>query len=61
MEGSFSFNWRGNVLHGQLQEQNQRKRPPAKAKSFDIWSLVTIPPFTASLVDLVMILGKQLC
>src|SRR6266436_6422967 len=33
MEGS--FNWRGNVLHGQSQEPNQRKRPPAKAKSFD--------------------------
>src|SRR6266436_2090012 len=33
MEGS--FNWRGNVLQGQLQERNQRKRPPAKAKSFD--------------------------
>ena len=27
--------WSGNVLHRQLQEQNQRKRPPAKAKSFD--------------------------
>ena len=27
--------WSGNVLHGQRQEQNQRKRPPAKAKSFD--------------------------
>jgi hypothetical protein len=27
--------WSGNVLQGQLQEQNQRKRPPAKAKSFD--------------------------
>ena len=28
-----------NVLPGQLQEQNQRKRPPTKAKSFD--TLVT--------------------
>src|SRR5438876_5811189 len=28
--------WSGNALHGQLQERNQRKRPPAKAKSFDI-------------------------
>jgi hypothetical protein len=27
--------WSGNVLHRQRQEQNQRKRPPAKAKSFD--------------------------
>jgi hypothetical protein len=27
--------WSGNVLHGQLQERNQRKRLPAKAKSFD--------------------------
>ena len=27
--------WSGNVLHGQSQEPNQRKRPPAKAKSFD--------------------------
>ncbi len=25
----------GDVLHGQLQERNQRERPPAKAKSFD--------------------------
>src|SRR6266436_3363498 len=30
-----SPSWSGNVLQGQLQEQNQRKRPPAKAKSFD--------------------------
>ena len=28
-------NWSGNVLHGQLQERNQRKGPPGKAKSFD--------------------------
>jgi hypothetical protein len=27
--------WSGNVLHRQLQERNQRKRPPAKAKRFD--------------------------
>jgi hypothetical protein len=27
--------WSGNVLHGQLPERNQRKRSPAKAKSFD--------------------------
>ena len=27
--------WSGNVLQGQSQEPNQRKRPPAKAKSFD--------------------------
>src|SRR4030095_10768263 len=27
--------WSGSVLHGQLQERNQRKRPPLKAKSFD--------------------------
>ena len=27
--------WSGNVLHGQLQERNQRKGPPAKAKTFD--------------------------
>jgi hypothetical protein len=25
----------GNVLYGQLQERNQRKRPPAEAKNFD--------------------------
>src|SRR5437773_1399561 len=30
-----SPSWSGNVLHGQLQQRNQRKRPPAKAKSFD--------------------------
>jgi hypothetical protein len=28
-------NWSGSVLHGQLQERNQRKRPPLKAKTFD--------------------------
>src|SRR4029453_8401750 len=27
--------WSGNVLHGKLQERNQRKRPLLKAKSFD--------------------------
>ena len=27
--------WSGNVLHGQLQERNQRKGSPDKAKSFD--------------------------
>jgi hypothetical protein len=27
--------WSGNVLHGELQERNQRKRSPDKAKSFD--------------------------
>jgi hypothetical protein len=27
--------WSGNVLHGQLQELNQRKGPPAKAKTFE--------------------------
>jgi hypothetical protein len=27
--------WSGNVLHGQLQERNQRSRPPLKAKDFD--------------------------
>ena len=29
------LSWSGSVLHGQLQERNQRKRPPLKAKSFD--------------------------
>ena len=29
------LSWSGSVLHGQLQEPNQRKRPPLKAKSFD--------------------------
>ena len=27
--------WSGNLLQGQLQEQNQKKRPPAKAKRLD--------------------------
>ncbi len=27
--------WSGNVLHGELQERNQRKGSPDKAKSFD--------------------------
>ena len=27
--------WSGNVLHGQLQERHQTKRPPLKAMSFD--------------------------
>jgi len=27
--------WSGNVLHGGLQERNQRKGPPVKAKTFD--------------------------
>jgi uncharacterized membrane protein (UPF0136 family) len=27
--------WSGNMLHGQLQEPDQRKRPPLKAKTFD--------------------------
>ena len=27
--------WSGNVPHGQRQERNQRKGPPAKAKAFD--------------------------
>jgi len=29
------LSWTGSVMHGQLQERNQRKRPPLKAKSFD--------------------------
>ena len=32
-----------------------------KRKVLILWSLVTIPPFTASLVDSLMILGKQMC
>jgi hypothetical protein len=32
MEGRLS--WSGNVLPGQLQERNQRKRPPANARIF---------------------------
>ena len=27
--------WSGNMLHGQLQERDQRKRPPLKGKTFD--------------------------
>ena len=27
--------WSGNLPHGQVQEQNQRKRSPGKAKCFD--------------------------
>jgi hypothetical protein len=30
-----SPSWSGNMLHGQLQEWNQTKKPPAKAKRFD--------------------------
>ena len=38
----------------------EKGRQP-KRKVLILWSLVTIPPFTASLVDSLMILGKQLC
>jgi hypothetical protein len=38
----------------------EKGRQP-KRKVLILWSLITIPPFTASLVDLLMILGKQVC
>ena len=41
-------------------EIKEKGRQP-KRKVLTHWSLVTIPPFTASLVDSLMIPGRQVC
>jgi hypothetical protein len=60
-ESASTPSWSGNVLHGELQERNQREDRQAKRKVLILCSGVTIPPFTASLVDSPMMTGKHLC
>jgi hypothetical protein len=51
--------WSGNMLHGQLQEPDQRKRPPLKAKTFNTLVARYYLGVTASLVDSLMMGGKH--
>ncbi len=39
----------------------KEKGRQTKRKVLILWSLVTIPPFTASLVDSLMMVGKHVC
>jgi hypothetical protein len=41
--------------------ESKKKAASQSEKVLILWSLGTIPPFTASLVDLLMMVGKQVC